>query len=107
MRNVLLLAAVVMTAAPAWAGDPIPSPARQSELDYMLRQDCGSCHGMTFKGGLGSPLLPEHLEGKSEDALADVVLDGIPGTPMPPWRSLLTHSEARWMIARLLRGLEQ
>lgn len=108
MRSyVLLLALAVVTAAPAWAGDPIPSPARQTELDYILRQDCGSCHGMTFKGGLGSPLLPEHLEGKSEDALADVVLDGIPGTPMPPWRSLLTQSEARWMIMRLRQGLDQ
>ncbi len=107
MRTLFLLAAAAMTAAPAWAGDPIPSPARQSELDYMLRQDCGSCHGMTFKGGLGSPLLPEHLEGKSEDALAELVLDGIPGTPMPPWRSLLTQSEARWMIMRLRQGLDQ
>ena len=106
-KLVLLLALSVMTSAPAWAGDPIPSPARQTELDYMLRQDCGSCHGMTFKGGLGSPLLPEHLEGKAEDALADVVLDGIPGTPMPPWRSLLTESEARWMIMRLRQGLDQ
>lgn len=103
MRSVLAL--VVMVAAPAWAGEP--APARQHELDYMLRQDCGSCHGMTFKGGLGSPLLPEDLQGKSEEALADVVLDGIPGTPMPPWRSLLTAGEARWMVARLRRGLEQ
>ncbi|HYG85257.1 MAG TPA: cytochrome c [Azospirillum sp.] len=109
MRSVLLLALAlaVTAAAPAWAGDPIPSPARQSELDYILRQDCGSCHGMTFKGGLGSPLLPEHLEGKAGDALADVVLDGIPGTPMPPWRSLLTQPEALWMIERLRRGLDQ
>lgn len=107
MRDLFLLAAVVMAAAPAWAGDAIPSPARQSELDYMLRQDCGSCHGMTFKGGLGAPLLPELLEGKSEDALAEVVLNGIPGTPMPPWRSLLTASEARWMIARLRQGMDK
>ncbi|HYG86890.1 MAG TPA: cytochrome c [Azospirillum sp.] len=107
MRSILLLAAAVMAAVPAWAGDPIPSPARQTELDYILRQDCGSCHGMTFKGGLGSPLLPENLVGKSEDALADVVLDGIPGTPMPPWRSLLTAPEARWMITRLRQGLDQ
>lgn len=107
MRKLFLLASAALAAAPAWAGESTLSPTRQSELDYMLRQDCGSCHGMTFKGGLGSPLLPEHLEGKSEDALADVVLDGIPGTPMPPWRSLLTQPEARWMVARLRRGLEQ
>lgn len=107
MRRGLLPALAVMATLPAWAGDLAPTPARQSELDYMLRQDCGSCHGMTLKGGLGAPLLPEHLDGKSEEALADVVLEGIPGTPMPPWRSLLTQPEARWMIARLRRGLDR
>ncbi|MGQ9366664.1 c-type cytochrome [Azospirillum sp. ST 5-10] len=72
----------------------------------MLRQDCGSCHGMTFKGGLGAPLLPEALAGKAPDALAAVVLDGIPGTPMPPWRGLLSAADARWMVERLQRGLD-
>jgi len=92
-------------ALPAFAADP--APTRQAELDYMLRQDCGSCHGMTMKGGLGAPLLPEFLQAKAPDALAEVVLDGIPGTPMPPWRGLLTADEARWMIDRLRRGLDQ
>ena len=27
--------------------------ARQAELLYLLKHDCGSCHGMTRKGGLG------------------------------------------------------
>ncbi|HYD65922.1 cytochrome c [Azospirillum sp.] len=101
-RGALLLAALPLLAA---AGDP--APVRQAELDYMLRQDCGSCHGMTMKGGLGAPLLPEFLQAKAPDALAEVVLDGIPGTPMPPWRGLLTADEARWMIDRLRRGLDQ
>jgi cytochrome c55X len=104
MRSrVLLLAA----ALPLLAAAAEPAPARQAELDYMLRQDCGSCHGMTMKGGLGAPLLPEFLRAKAPDALAEVVLDGIPGTPMPPWRGLLTADEARWMIDRLRRGLDQ
>jgi len=107
MRRLLVLAVVLCVAPPAWAGSAgdALSPARQVQLEYMLRQDCGSCHGMTFKGGLGSPLLPEDLAGKSADALAEVVLDGIPGTPMPPWRSLLTAPEALWMIGRLREGL--
>jgi len=35
------------------------SAERQTELLYLLKQDCGSCHGMTLQGGLGSSLLPE------------------------------------------------
>ncbi len=94
-----------LTAVPALAGDGGPSPARARELAYLVRQDCGSCHGMTLKGGLGAPLLPETLAGKHEDALAAVILDGMPGTPMPPWRPLLTESEAVWIARALKEGL--
>ncbi|MBO9539889.1 cytochrome c [bacterium] len=79
-----------------------PNPARQAELRYMVQQDCGSCHGLRFKGGLGPAILPENLKGKSTEALARVILDGVPGTAMPPWRPLLTEDEATW-IARLLQ----
>lgn len=100
----LVSAAVLLSAAAVVAG-AIPQP-RQAELIHMLRQDCGSCHGMTLKGGLGRPLLPADLAGKSVDALTDVVLDGIPGTPMPPWRGLLSEDEARWMVVRLTQGVD-
>ncbi|MEK7244966.1 MAG: cytochrome c, partial [Pseudomonadota bacterium] len=79
----LLAAALAATpSAPSVADDGGPSPARASELAYLIRQDCGSCHGMTLKGGLGAPLLPEILADKHEDALAAIILDGMPGTPM-------------------------
>ncbi|RMF39212.1 MAG: cytochrome c, partial [Alphaproteobacteria bacterium] len=39
----------------------------------------------------------------STDDLKALILDGIPGTPMPPWRPLLSDAEAEW-IARYLRG---
>ena len=32
-------------------------------LEHMLMQDCGSCHGLTMKGGLGRPLTREALAG--------------------------------------------
>jgi cytochrome c55X len=35
-----------------------------------------------------------------------MILDGIPGTPMPPWRSELTPAEAAWLVDRLRRGLD-
>ena len=79
----LLLASLTAGTAAA-AGDP--GPARQAELLHRLKHDCGSCHGMTLKGGLGPALLPAQLAERSDEELVEVILDGRPGTPMPPWR---------------------
>ena len=78
--------------------------ARQAELLYLLKHDCGSCHGMTRKGGLGPPLLPDNLRDRPPMLMENTVLDGRPGTPMPPWRGLLTEQEARWLVDAMLRG---
>jgi cytochrome c55X len=96
-----LLAATLVATVTAVA----PPPPRRDELIYLLRQDCGSCHGMTLKGGLGPPLLPSTLSGKSGEALVDVILNGVPGSPMPPWRFEIDRNEARWLIKRLKEGL--
>jgi len=82
------------------------SAAREADLMNLLVQDCGSCHGLTMKGGLGSPLLPANLEGKDAEVLAEVILDGIPETPMPPWRGQLSEAEALWMARQLKKGIE-
>ncbi len=84
-----------------------PNATRQRELIYRLRHDCGSCHGMTLKGGLAPPLLPEALAGRDDDALAAAILDGRPGTPMPPWRFEVSPAEARWLVERLRAGLSK
>ncbi|MCP4699359.1 MAG: cytochrome c [Gammaproteobacteria bacterium] len=82
------------------------SSQRQAELLYMLRHDCGSCHGMTLKGGLGPSLLPEALADKPPETLAAVILYGRAGTPMPPWRALLTQVEAAWLTEQLRKGID-
>jgi cytochrome c55X len=92
--------AFLLGAFPAFAGD-LP-PARAAELERLVRQDCGSCHGMTLKGGLGSDLRAETLAGATPETLAQIVLDGVPGTAMPPWRPLLTEGEALWIAEYLL-----
>lgn len=79
--------------------------ARQEQLIYLLRQDCGACHGMRLKGGLGPPLLPQNLAGKSAANLQAIILDGIPGTPMPPWRGELSEADAFWLAKQLLWGI--
>ena len=75
------------------------------ELIYLVRQDCGSCHGMTLKGGLGTPLLPANVKDTPIEALASIILDGIPDTPMPPWRGLLSENDAEWIAYQLKKGL--
>jgi cytochrome c55X len=79
------------------------SPNRAAELEHLVLQDCGSCHGLTMKGGLGRPLTREALADADRDSLALIILDGVPGTAMPPWRPLLTEAEALW-IADYLKG---
>lgn len=96
----LLCIALALAAQPALAQDT-------KRLAHMVKQDCGSCHGLTMKGGLGRPLTTEALDGKPAEVLAAIILDGIPGTAMPPWRPLLTEDEALWMAIYLKRGMTQ
>jgi cytochrome c55X len=92
-REALVIACCAAVPQTAMA-DPAPDPAKLSNL---VRQDCGSCHGLTLKGGLGKPLTAQHLRQWDRDQLVHIILDGVPGTPMPGWRPLLTESEAGWI----------
>ena len=80
------------------------SDERKEELRYLLEQDCGSCHGLTRKGGLGSPLMPENVADTSDETLFEVIMNGIPGTPMPPWKYLLSEDDAHWLIKLIRKG---
>ena len=93
--------ALFATMALAVAGEATPDPVK---LANLVRQDCGSCHGLTLKGGLGKPLTVEQLGPWDRDQLVHIILDGIPGTPMPPWRPLLSEPDARWIADRLKQG---
>lgn len=91
--------AIALTAVAA-ACQAEPDTARLRDL---VVQDCGSCHGLTLKGGLGRPLTREALENFPLETVRDIILDGLPGTPMPPWRPLLTEKEAA-LIADMLKS---
>ena len=80
--------------------------SRQQELRHLLLHDCGSCHGMTLKGGLGPALLPETLRGKSVEFLVYTILEGRSNTAMPPWRGQLTEADARWLAVTLREGIK-
>jgi len=101
------LAIALLLAASAAVGADEPSADRRAELLHRLKHDCGSCHGLTLKGGLGPPLLPARLAERSRDELVAAILDGVPATPMPPWQGELTAEEARWLVKVLQEGVPQ
>ena len=81
--------------------------ARLQSLIRLVRQDCGACHGMHLTGGLGPALTRDALADKPLDALAATIVHGRPGTPMPPWRTMLSDTEVRWIAEQLARGFPE
>lgn len=77
---------------------------RAAELAHMIRHDCGSCHGMTLKGGLGPSLLPEQFKDKNIEYIKLTILHGRSGTAMPPWKAIISDSDAEWIAEFLLSG---
>lgn len=94
----------------AWAAIALAVPCAEAQdakrLEQIVIQDCGSCHGLTRKGGLGRPITPQALADADPEAIAGIILNGVPGTAMPPWRPLITEDEALWM-ANYLKGGER
>lgn len=102
--QVMLSAAVAALSLGTALAGVMPGPARQAELTHLVLHDCGSCHGMTLKGGLGGPLLPSSLAHYSSEDVATFILEGVPGKPMPPWRGQLSQQDALWIADQLKRG---
>jgi cytochrome c55X len=102
--TIFAIVAMASVVAPVQAAAD-PADARQGELIYLLRHDCGSCHGMTLKGGLGPALLPGTVGDVAEESLAAIILHGVPGTPMPPWSPELSAAEATWLARQIKEGL--
>jgi cytochrome c55X len=100
-RSLAGLAAALACTLPAAAADS----GRDARLIRLVRQDCGSCHGMSLQGGLGPPLLPAFLRELPIAGLVATVRDGRPGTAMPAWRSQLSDDEIEWIVAQLVAGL--
>ena len=102
MRRYALI--LLIAVAGATSAKAEPTGARQQELRHLLAHDCGSCHGMTLKGGLGPALTAKALVDKPAPYLELIVLGGRPGTPMPPWRGLLDEDDVQWLVEQLKTG---
>ena len=99
-RELSLLAVCSLLLTPVTGAEPRTQP----ELANLVLQDCGSCHGMTLKGGLGPALRPENLERLPAEAIAAIIREGVPDTAMPPWKPLLAPEEIDWISRQLKAG---
>lgn len=106
IKRLALLPTLAALAGAAAAAD-LPDAARQAELVRLVRQDCGSCHGMRLTGGLGSPLTADALRDKPIVSMVATVMHGRPGTAMPPWQAMLSEADAQWIVARLAAGFPE
>lgn len=102
-RPTAVILGLVVTASAAAE----PPRERQRELVRIVRQDCGSCHGMRLTGGLGPALTREVMADKPLDSMTATIFNGRPGTPMPPWRAMLSEADARWIAERLAAGFPE
>lgn len=95
-----VIAGTLLMVAGAFAGPP----ESRAELENFVIQDCGSCHGLTMRGGLGPPLRPQDLEALPVGAIAAIIREGVDGTAMPPWKALLSDEEILWISRQLKSG---
>jgi len=108
LNSVLLFAGLILLSNSVYAtqaSSTMLSEQRRTELHNLLLQDCGSCHGMTLKGGLGPALTPGALKDKPREFIEFTIREGRSGTPMPPWKNILTRDEIRWLVDTLYTGV--
>jgi cytochrome c55X len=96
------VAAALASSTSAQDTDLTLSIKEQKSLIYLLKQDCGSCHGLTLQGGLGPALLQQNLQHKPQEYIESVIAYGRAGTAMPPWKDILNEKEIRFLAIYLL-----
>lgn len=84
------------------ASEATLSSEQRASLRTLLHQECGSCHGLLLKGGLGPALTSDALQGQTAEQIALTIMQGRPGTAMPAWNRFLQPAESLWLAKFLL-----
>ena len=90
----------------AWAQSPLDelTAADLAEGEKIFKVHCARCHGIAGQGGEGSNLVRSKLKYATDDqALIDLLDEGIPGTGMPAIWTLDEHQTAQ--VAGYVRTL--
>ncbi len=105
-----LLSCLTILSLPAlaWAQSPLDelTAADLAEGEKIFKVHCARCHGIAGQGGEGSNLVRSKLKYATDDqALIDLLDEGIPGTGMPAIWTLDEHQTTQ--VAGYVRTLGQ
>jgi len=98
--GVALCALVVATAAPLRAQQHSYTPAEIEEGRKLYDANCGRCHNETGDGVTGVELFKQFRRATSDEDVAKIIREGIPGTSMPS-HAFLTSTQALNVVAFL------
>ena len=90
-------------AVPAACTHAAPRP----KVEELYNQNCASCHGANFEGGIGTSLTKGYwIHGSSDEDLTRDINKGFPDLGMPPWEGTLDTDQIRSLVV-YLREKEQ
>lgn len=85
-------------AVPAADGSVLGTVVPVAAVDMFL-DNCSECHGYFGEGGPGvADLTAPAVQRMSDEAIMEVINNGVEGTEMEPWGRLLTEEEKAWSI---------
>lgn len=107
----------ISSATPYHLHDKVPKIAGLTALEKkgerLYQQNCAFCHAAdgTGRNWIGTFLephprdltAPEFMRGMTSERLAHVIREGLPGTSMPAWKSVLGTAETQAIIAYISR----
>jgi len=103
---ILLTLSLILVPCHVRAADTDLTAEQKQTLIHLLKQDCGSCHGMRLKGGLGPELTQSKMAALGVNNLTAVIKYGRPGTAMPPWQAILSDTEIQYIAEQLVSGVQ-
>ena len=93
LASVVVLAIALALLPPSHALQT-PQPAATLYAQY-----CAGCHGPNLRGGSATSLIDDEWKNGSDDAsISRVILDGVPGTPMAPFKGVLDELAVRQLV---------
>jgi len=100
-----LVAAATLIVSPSAFAQTRPALASPTDVNagkQVFDSQCAWCHGTDGEGGTGPNLRGKLRHATDEKSIVDIVLNGIPGTEMPSFRSPLTERSIRQAAAYVL-----
>ncbi|MBA1438218.1 MAG: c-type cytochrome [Epsilonproteobacteria bacterium] len=64
------------------------------DVEKVFEKECQGCHGPNHEGGVGADLRPKVISKKNSYMLAETILNGRPGTAMPPFKEKFSKADA-------------